>query len=372
MPVVTPLSGRPLTVAASIVQDAILAGRFRPGDYLPTLRELHRRHGLSTETFRRALKVLESDGLVVSEPRHGFRVAGNGARAAFGCAAPGTCLFVGPPGGAESWSGMHKAVLLELQRIAAVKGMALLTVGSDRQPTDALAEKIRGSQTAGAILERNAPAIEALLREHGIPAVMVEAGGQVTMDSVVQDGFDATRQAVRFLVGSGHEAIAWIGPSPRQTDSHVVERFSGYVGGMAECGRVFLPEMVIEAPYRNMAAARELARTVLSRGRRPTAIVAPWAHMTMAVAQAAEDAGLRLNKDLALVGWTTEEAYEAGIFSRFANAETLPAMVWSVRSMVELAYARLEQRLTDPGLPVAETRVPMRVRFPEDAPDEWK
>ncbi len=364
-----PLSGRPANLAATILTNSILAGRFKTGEYLPPLRELSRRHGLSSETFRRALKAMERENLVMSEPRHGFRVVGP-ARTPSHRAVPDTCLFVGPPGGAGGWSEMHKTMWMEIQRLAAEKSMALLTVGSDSPPTAGLAEKIRGARTAGAILERHAPAMEVLLREHGIPSVLIEAAGHDGMDSVVQDGFQGVRQAVAFLAGRGHKAIAWVGPSPGTADSHVVERFSGYAGGMAEQRMSVASERVVETPYGDVAAARERVRTLLSGPRRPTAMVAPWMHMSLAAARAAEDAGLELNRDIDLVGWTTEEAYANGFLGGFKNGQVPPAMVWSVRAMVELAYARLEQRLENPRLPVAATRVPMRLRFPDDMPDE--
>lgn len=55
----TVLSGRPANLAVTILRNSILTGRFKPGDYLPPLRELSRQHGLSSETFRRALKAME-------------------------------------------------------------------------------------------------------------------------------------------------------------------------------------------------------------------------------------------------------------------------------------------------------------------------
>ena len=50
------------------VEQAVLSGRLRPGQRLPSERELMAQFGVSRSTIREALRVLQSDGLVRSRP----------------------------------------------------------------------------------------------------------------------------------------------------------------------------------------------------------------------------------------------------------------------------------------------------------------
>ena len=367
------VKGRPASLAAGILTRGIAAGKFRAGDYLPPLRELSRLHGLSTETFRRALKVLEKKRMVISEPRQGFRVAQGACAWDRGSDETGTVLFVGPPGGESEWTEMHRTMLIELQHLAARENFALLSVSSAQAPTRALQERILGSRATGAILERRNPAYEEMLRRAGLATVLVEsAEGAADMDVVVQDGARAVRQAIAYLAGRGHRRIGWIGPDARGADAHIIDRFSGYAGGMAEIGRTLDEDDMIFIPYRDPGAARAIIGEALRSKRAPNAFVVPWRHATEAALEALFDAGLVAGRDIDLVGWSTDEAYGFGFIRNTSGIQAPPAMVWSVRAMVELAYARLEQRLAQPGLPFTETRVPMRIRFPEDMTEERK
>lgn len=61
----------PYQQLASILRDRIAAGEFRPGDALPSEKDLVQEHGLARETVRRAVKVLRDEGLVVTIPGRG-------------------------------------------------------------------------------------------------------------------------------------------------------------------------------------------------------------------------------------------------------------------------------------------------------------
>lgn len=59
---------------ADLLRVSIRAGEIPPGGLLPSSRTLEQTHGVSRETVRRALAVLRSEGLVVTEPSYGTRV----------------------------------------------------------------------------------------------------------------------------------------------------------------------------------------------------------------------------------------------------------------------------------------------------------
>lgn len=50
------------------IEDAIVRGRLRPGQFLPSEREMMQQFSVSRSTVREAMRVLESDGLIRSRP----------------------------------------------------------------------------------------------------------------------------------------------------------------------------------------------------------------------------------------------------------------------------------------------------------------
>ncbi|OKI47254.1 winged helix-turn-helix domain-containing protein [Micromonospora sp. CB01531] len=59
---------------ADLLREQIVSGDVEPGGLLPSSTRLEQEHGVSRETVRRALAVLRSEGLVVTEPSYGTRV----------------------------------------------------------------------------------------------------------------------------------------------------------------------------------------------------------------------------------------------------------------------------------------------------------
>lgn len=64
---------------ATLLRDQIASGALRPGQRVPTEKDLMAEHGLSRDTVRKALALLRQDGLIVV--RHGYptRVRGDAA-----------------------------------------------------------------------------------------------------------------------------------------------------------------------------------------------------------------------------------------------------------------------------------------------------
>lgn len=59
---------------ADRLQSLIESSAFKPGDRLPSIRDLGRTHGVSVPTVQRAMEELESRGIVEARPRAGFYV----------------------------------------------------------------------------------------------------------------------------------------------------------------------------------------------------------------------------------------------------------------------------------------------------------
>jgi GntR family transcriptional regulator len=66
---------RPWVRIAEDLRTAITSGRYRPGDPLPTARELMDRWGVARQTVQNAVDQLQTEGLVTSQPGRGWYVA---------------------------------------------------------------------------------------------------------------------------------------------------------------------------------------------------------------------------------------------------------------------------------------------------------
>jgi DNA-binding transcriptional MocR family regulator len=74
---------------ATELRDAIDRGVYRPGDRLPTSRQLAQDNGIAIMTVRHAFQVLRDEGLIVGQRGRGIFVTGPSGPAAAGEARPG-------------------------------------------------------------------------------------------------------------------------------------------------------------------------------------------------------------------------------------------------------------------------------------------
>jgi hypothetical protein len=95
-------------------------------------------------------------------------------------------------------------------------------------------------------------------------------------------------------------------------------------------------------------------------------VIALWHNLALAVKRAADELGLRLGRDLHLVGWCAEEAVEEVYRPVFGQEPLPPLVTWSVRTMAETVVARLSERRENPELPALRVKVPVTLRVTND------
>jgi LacI family transcriptional regulator len=95
---------------------------------------------------------------------------------------------------------------------------------------------------------------------------------------------------------------------------------------------------------------------------RPTAVVALWRPETIAAGRAAARLGLKIGRDLDIVGWVAEENY-AEFATAFPEGQLPAAVTWRMRSLAEAVMARLAERRRRPGLPAMRMVVETRLRL---------
>ncbi len=342
---------------ADLIREQILEGEYRAGNLLPSERVLAREHGMGSRTVRRALKILESEALVAAEDRRGYRVLSKAHDPEKGC--PLAFVVSDPDVEGEDQTGFYRLMLSELQRAAAKRGWSLLGVGRDGRTPGQIVDHLRAASAGGVVVDTLDPELLRALREAGMPAVAANAWrDDLDLDAVLQDSFTGGLLAAKHLAEKGHRRIAWVGLEVVGDMSlHVIERFSGAVGGLARAGLSLPATLRVEVGEGTLAEARERVGKLLAISNRPTAVLALWQGLAAAVAAAASDAGLKIGRDLDVVGWRTEEESPA-------VGDSGASVVWSVRELAEMCIIRLAQRRADPGLPVTKTRIPTQLRLP--------
>jgi DNA-binding LacI/PurR family transcriptional regulator len=352
-------SSRTVEALAAELKSELIAGSIVPGRLMPSERELSRQRGLSKMTVRRALKLLESEGMLLAEPRRGYRVQprvldpGRGFPVA----------FVISPRESELIFALNSQRLIfsEFQRAAAERGWSLLVVGGKQHGYQEVISQLESGRISGAVLASSDPQILKHLTEAGVPVLMVEAWiGGSGADSVVQDGFGGGLQAAEYLLSRGHQRFGWLGLDVRDGNFLVVDRYSGALGGLARAGKSLDRQMTaINCEMEMEKAAREL----LSGPDRPTAIFALWQSATAGLVRAARELGLKIGQDFDMVGWANQEDYELTYKSLFDNGQMPPAIVWEVARMAETALGRLEERRVNPELPTIQLRIPTTLKL---------
>ncbi len=141
------------------------------------------------------------------------------------------------------------------------------------------------------------------LRAAGVPVVLVDATGE-GMPEVLTDDVEGGRIATRHLVELGHRDIAFIGDTSDNGFGFMssARRQEGYEQVLREAGIQARRSYVRHGPHER-AAARRLADRLLGLPRPPTAVFAASDVQATGVLEAARARGLRVPRDLSVVGF---------------------------------------------------------------------
>lgn len=182
-------------------------------------------------------------------------------------------------------------------------GLLVNTVAGILEPAEVL-QKIYHHAIDGVLLV--SPYLEEKdivhMLEKRIPIVLI--GHRVEdprVDFVDGDNVSAAGQVVDHLAALGHKKIACIsGPVKGSGDS--ADRFRGFDGAMKRQG-LSIPKHYIEEGAFNRESGYEAMLRFLSLPDRPTAVFAFDDSMALGAWKAIEQAGLKVGKDIALVGF---------------------------------------------------------------------
>ena len=345
---------------ADRIRTDIQSGKVTPGRYLPSERSIAAELDVSGRTVRRALKFLETDGLIRAIPRRGYRVLSSGLNRTEGSTL--ALIYSGPPTAADDV--FYRRLLGELQSAASRRKMALLGVARNGRNANDILEHIRSSGSDGVILDSYDADLIDGLAQAGIPVVMVDSwlpSGR--FDFVVQDGFSGGFQAAQWLMSRGHRNFAYFGHW-RGAQASNLERLGGAMAALASEDLEIPSAQRMDLPFTSFEELLPHARALFARARRPIGILAPWQDLAHAIMQAAHERRLTPGKDFDVVGWSTEEDYPSLPPGRIARAAIPPMIVWSMARMADVALARLIERRAAPQQPTTATKIPVILRIP--------
>lgn len=357
------MRGRISSNVKTRLREKIRSGQLPGGSYLPTERKLAEEHGIAPLTARRILKALEAEGMVVAEPRKGYRVMARANDPDFG--AP-LAYVLSPHPGPALWDDLHKEIASCLQTTAAEHDWSLLAVGTEGRSSVTVMEQLRAARAFGAILDTFDEELIAAVAHAGMPMLMIDEWREdMSVDAVVQDAFLGGLLAGRYLAERGCRRIAWMGPL-KVGHHQALERYGGSCAGLGAYGIGFTPDLIIRLPNAEAPEGVGAAREMLARSDRPDGVVALWEACVTSLVEAARELGLTPGKDFEMVGLCPDSTYDSFYSPKFPDGPVPPAVTWKVESLAHTAVARLAERRLDPTLPPIKLKVPMRMRVHGD------
>ncbi|WZL77776.1 LacI family DNA-binding transcriptional regulator [Eubacteriales bacterium mix99] len=142
------------------------------------------------------------------------------------------------------------------------------------------------------------------LKDSGLPVVLLIRRLEDRVDAVVVDHIEAARQAVAYLIRTGHRKIAMVNGDQGLTLYR--ERFQGYLRALRESGLAFDPSLALEIP--DVQNCYESVLEFLAARPAPDAVFAASDPMALQVMRAVKDAGYRVPDDISVMGFDDLES----------------------------------------------------------------
>ena len=231
--------------------NAIEQGQFGPGDRLPSESDLARQFNVSRITSKRALQILERDGVVTRFRGRGTFVAGPVANDGNAMPSapddPGRAPRQRPPQIGFIVPDIDDVYGAEMLRAIDERttelGYQLVlrrTVGNAARETEAIIE-FAASGVAGLVIfpihgEYYNREILRLVLDH-FPIVLVDRSLKgIAVSSVATDNYQAGLTLTSALLDHGHREIGFVSASPERTSS-IHDRYQGYLAAFRRRGR---------------------------------------------------------------------------------------------------------------------------------------
>ena len=277
-------------------------GQFKPGDQIPTEKELGTMTGLARATIRQAVGNLVNMGYLVRKRRLGtfvrYRQTIKEKQTSIGILIPDIRSGYAPElaRGAEDEAAKHKYSLI------------LCNTDDSYLRADQQADRLIDARVSGAIFiptdtsdEKNRRIVDKFVKNK-IPVVLVDRTiPDISVDHVTTDNHEGAFALTEYLINMGHRKIAIILSSLFSTER---ERLEGYQAALAQHEIPMDPSIMITdgGPFKKKRY-RELVQKLLKKHSRYTAIFAGHDRIALLVYSVAHEMGLSIPDDISIVGY---------------------------------------------------------------------
>lgn len=349
---------------AGRIRRILAEGRLAPHERLPSLRKLSEEHGVAVNTMRKALSVLEKEGVLYCREGNGSFVHPGWLRAGTSAGALQcvTVLTADIPHTARVRARDARDLIgytEALEQLDVKLRFALWPISGRRDHAMMLSDRYAYSAQGCVLSDVFNRDLMEWLSERGAPFV-VQTGAAYSRAGlpphcgVFLNKVGAVAAAARRLIGLGHRRIAYVG-----VHEHAGVRmpaYEGYLAAMACAGLEAGPEMSLDAHTVDPGALVDQLAPYL-RAAAPTAVIAGCDAVGMDALAAADRLGLAVPERLSVISYGDTLAEEATpplssiVPGRQALART------AVETLLDLSAGRTE---------AAESRV-LECRYVERA-----
>ena len=284
------------------LRDMILAGRFKPGTFLPSVRELATELNMPKSTVHVILKMLHSEGLIQLQPkRRGALVLDTTERKKslhrFFLRPSDFGYFGGRPEAALILSGICTAAE---KRYADV----MMSFSDSQNIIDEINKLYRDDVIQGVVYMacQNFDIMIKPLEDLQIPYVVVNDVYGVKATGGVQDFRALSRRAVDYLRKHGHEKIGLLHGT---LDEYIYsESLAGFRGALAEDELELNPAWIMEQPstVKRAAYLKQLVKLLKSNDF-PTAFYSVRDYRAELLYKACEQVGLKIPDDISVISY---------------------------------------------------------------------
>jgi LacI family transcriptional regulator len=190
------------------------------------------------------------------------------------------------------------------------------------------------------------------LSHHPRPLVLLDTDAdELALDSVVSDGFNASRAIVAHLAELGHTRLLMA--AYKMEDYNIDTRVSGFQKALQEHGLPHGPESLLREHLLNADVCADVLER-MARADAPTAIYAVNDTLAFALNEALAVKGYRIPQDVSLVGFDDDE------FSKDMTP-ALTTVYVDRRNLGQTGAELVFRRLAKPDAPTSKLRLPTRL-----------
>jgi len=216
--------------------------------------------------------------------------------------------FVYPPNSFGGNLGIYHAALFGgiLESLSHHRyDFALVDLVSDKKKNESYSQFFARKELRGVLMQARPEDLHMVeeITDEGFPIVLVAShwsNAKHPVNWVACNSKEPTRQAMEYLIGLGHERIAFVTGNWHATD--LDERFSGFSEALQAAGLKLDPSMVLRVPA-DVTAGMSAMRRLRSLLNPPTAVMFTTQFVTMGGLRACQEMGVRVPEDVSIIGF---------------------------------------------------------------------